>query len=131
MKRIIAGIIVEDIAAAQVFYTRHLNARVIFDAGWYVAMRLGGREGPEVAFATPHHDQDRPVSPGTLSLYVEVEDVDTAYDEVRASGAESVDPPTDKPWGDRSFLLVDPNGVRVYVFSSRPMSPEFAACVRE
>jgi uncharacterized glyoxalase superfamily protein PhnB len=131
MKRVIHGIIVKDVEAAKAFYTEHLDARVIFDAGWYVSLRIGGREGPEVAFAVPHHDQDRSISPGTLSLYVEVDDADAAHLKVSRTGAPIDSPPSDKPWGDRSFMLSDPNGVRVYVFSPRPMSPEFAACVKE
>jgi uncharacterized glyoxalase superfamily protein PhnB len=131
MKRIIPGIVVKDIGAAKVFYARHLGAKVTFDAGWYVSLRLGARDGPEVAFATPHHDQDTPITPGTLSLYAEVDDVDATHDQVRATGAVIDGPLSDKPWGDRSFMLSDPNGVRVYVFSPRPLSPEFAAFVKE
>ena len=51
----------------------------------------------------------------------------------RATGAVFEGPPSDKPWGDRSFTLTDPHGVRVrvYVVSPRPMSPEFATYVKE
>jgi uncharacterized glyoxalase superfamily protein PhnB len=131
MKRIVPGIIVKDTEAAKDFYIRHLAAKVIFDTGWYISLRLGGRDGPEVSFATPHHDQDAPVLPGSLSLYVEVDDVDAVHDQVRGTGAVLEGPPSDKPWGDRSFTLTDPHGVRVYVFSPRPMSPEFAPYVKE
>jgi uncharacterized glyoxalase superfamily protein PhnB len=131
MKRIIPGITVKDIEAAKAFYTRHLKAKVTFDAGWYVSLRVGAKDGPEIAFAMPHHDQDAPVSSGSLSLYMEVDDVDAVHEEVRATGAIIDSPPSDKPWGDRSFMLSDPNGVRVYVFSPRPLSPEFAAYVKE
>ena len=71
------------------------------------------------------------MSRGTLSLYLEVDDVDAAYELVLGTGAPIADPPSDKPWGDRSFMLDDPNGVRVYLFSPRPLSPEFARFVRE
>jgi uncharacterized glyoxalase superfamily protein PhnB len=131
MNRIIPGIIVKDVQAAKAFYERHLRAKVVFDAGWYVSLRMGGQDGPEVAFAAPHHDQGTPISPGTLSLYVEVDDVDATHDRVRETGAVIDSPPSDKPWGDRSFMLSDPNGVRVYVFSPRPLSPEFAAFVKQ
>lgn len=130
MTRIIPGIVVKDPEAAKVFYTRHLAARVVFDAGWYVSLRLGGREGPEVAFTRPHDDQDAPIAPGALSLYVEVDDVDAAHARVRETGLDPV-PPSDKPWGDRSFTFQDPNGVRVYLFSPRPLSPEFARFLKD
>jgi catechol 2,3-dioxygenase-like lactoylglutathione lyase family enzyme len=131
MKRVVPGIVVKDIDTAKDFYTKHLKAKIVFDAEWYVSLRIGGKEGPEISFATPHHDQDKPISPGTLSLYVEVDDVDAAYAGLPGIRAIADGPPTDKPWGDRSFMLSDPHGVRVYVFSPRAMSPEFAACVKE
>lgn len=130
MNRICPGIIVKDAAATRDFYARHLAATVIFDSGWYVSVRLGGKAGPEVSFATPHFDADVPVTPGCLSLYVEVEDVDQSYRDVRASGAPVNGPPQDNPWGDRSFTLLDPNGVRVTLFSPRPVSAEYAAAVK-
>lgn len=130
MKRIIAGLIVKDVEAAKAFYARHLGAKVVFDCGWYVTLRLGGPSGPEVSFMTPQGPQHTPVPPGSLSLYVEVEDVDATYERVRATGAPVGEPPSDKPWGDRSFELSDPLGVRVYLFSPRPMSAEFAGFVK-
>lgn len=131
MIRICPGIIVKDAAAARDFYVRHLGAAVIFDCGWYISVRLGGKAGPEVSFATPHFDGDVPVTPGCLSLYVEVEDVDRRYRDVRATGASVSAPPKDNPWGDRSFTFLDPNGVRVTLFSPRPVSAEYAAAVKE
>lgn len=130
MNRIIAGLVVNDVEAAKAFYVRHLEGRVAFDCGWYATVRLGGVRGPEVSFMTPQGPQHTPVPPGALSLYVEVDDVDGAFERVRATGAPVGDPPSDKPWGDRSFELTDPHGVRVYLFSPRPMSAEFAGYVK-
>jgi uncharacterized glyoxalase superfamily protein PhnB len=130
MNRICAGIVVKDTEAARAFYGRHLGAKVVFDCGWYVTLRLGGADGPEVSFATPHGGQGTIVPPGAVSLYVEVDDVDAEFERVRATGAPLAAPPSDKPWGDRSFELVDPAGVRVYLFSPRPMSAEFAGAVK-
>jgi uncharacterized glyoxalase superfamily protein PhnB len=121
--------IVRDIEAAKDFYTRHLAAEITFDCGWYVSMRLGGPDGPEISFATPHHDQTTAVPAGSLSLYIEVGDVDAAYQNLRATQAQLDGPPTDKPWGDRSFAFADPQGVKLYLFSPRPMSAEFAEYV--
>jgi uncharacterized glyoxalase superfamily protein PhnB len=130
MNRIIAGVIVKDVEAAGAFYVRHLGAKVVFDCGWYTTLRLGGPKGPEVSFMAPRGPEHTPVPPGALSLYVEVDDVDATYERVRATGAPVDGPPSDKPWGDRSFALADPQGVRVYLFSPRPMSAEFAGFLK-
>jgi uncharacterized glyoxalase superfamily protein PhnB len=130
MNRMIPGIVVKDPEAAKAFYARHLGAHVVFDCGWYVTLRLGGATGPEVSFMAAHRAQGACVAPGSVTLYVEVDDVDASHARVSATGARLDGPPTDKPWGDRSFALDDPAGVRVYLFSPRPMSAEFAAAVK-
>lgn len=129
MNRIIPGILVQDPAAAATFYVRHLGAKIVFDAGWHISLRLGGFNGPELSFSHPPETAVGELPRGLVSIYVEVEDVDRAHSEVRASGLD-VEPPTDKPWGDRSFSFDDPIGLRLYLFSPRPMSPEFAAFQR-
>ena len=42
------------------------------------------------------------VNPTSASVYVYVEDVDEAYRRAIAAGAESIHPPTDQPYGERS-----------------------------
>ena len=50
-------------------------------------------------------------------LSVEVDDVDAAYDAVRATGAEIVHPITDEQWGVRRFFVEDPDGHIVNVLA--------------
>ena len=40
----------------------------------------------------------------------EVADVDAEYERLVALGVSDLTPPTDKPWGVRSFLIEDPGG---------------------
>ncbi len=53
---------------------------------------------------------------GTVALGVTVDDVDAAYARIEplleSHGARVGGPPKDHPWGERSFLLVDPDGNR-------------------
>ena len=48
---------------------------------------------------------------------------------VRA-GVDIEEPPTDRPWGARSFVIRDPNGVVLHLSHPIPAAVEFAACVR-
>jgi catechol 2,3-dioxygenase-like lactoylglutathione lyase family enzyme len=43
-------------------------------------------------------------------LAVEVEDVDAAYETLKAKGVTFLRPPTDQPWGLRTAHFVDPEG---------------------
>ena len=49
-------------------------------------------------------------------LSVEVTDVEATLARVTAAGADVVEPMSDKPWGHRSFAVVDPSGIKVVFF---------------
>lgn len=49
---------------------------------------------------------------GLLLAFV-VDDVDAAYETVRAAGATAVTPPETEPWGERYCQFEDPNGMIV------------------
>jgi len=51
-----------------------------------------------------------PRSTSTLVAFV-VDDVDAAYDRLRARGVEITTPIETEPWGERYFQITDPGGV--------------------
>ncbi|MEN3585871.1 MULTISPECIES: VOC family protein [unclassified Streptomyces] len=57
---------------------------------------------------------ERPPSPGPC-LWLQVEDVSAARDELIARGVEIVRPPVREPWGLVEMWITDPDGVRIVV----------------
>jgi len=55
--------------------------------------------------------------PGAVELAFEVEDCDGAYAAALAAGARGVSPPEDRPWGERTGYLLDPDGGLVELFT--------------
>ena len=53
----------------------------------------------------------------TVEFYINVGDVDAVYADVTKRGVEAADPLTDQWWGDRTFVVQDPNGFRVWFAS--------------
>lgn len=49
-----------------------------------------------------------------------VDDVDAAWAELVAAGADAVTPPTDRPWGQRTAYVRDPDGHLVELAEDRP-----------
>ena len=47
---------------------------------------------------------------------LEVENIDTAYQELKAKGADLKGPPIQMPWM-RQLIVRDPNGVEVWLFT--------------
>ncbi|WP_329343185.1 VOC family protein [Streptomyces sp. NBC_01352] len=48
-----------------------------------------------------------------VRLWMQVEDVSAAYDELRAKGVEIVRPPVREPWGLIEMWIRDPDGTRI------------------
>lgn len=93
-----------------------------------LGLPLGHRSGPYAQFstgATRISLYERDAMSGTLGvdclrppprdapgfeLGFKVDDVDAAYAELIEAGAEGVTPPRDRPWGQRTAYVRDPDG---------------------
>ena len=53
-----------------------------------------------------------PPSP-SVALWMQVEDVTAAYEELRTKGVEITRPPVKEPWGLIEMWLADPDGTRI------------------
>jgi catechol 2,3-dioxygenase-like lactoylglutathione lyase family enzyme len=84
-----------------------------FDCG---SLRLGLYERDAMAGALGVEPQELGTSPGALELAFEVEDVDAAYIAALAAGARGWRPPQDRPWGERTAYLLDPDGGLVELY---------------
>jgi PhnB protein len=51
-----------------------------------------------------------PNGPSPVTLYILVADVDAIADQARLHGGNIVQPPTDMFWGDRTAVIIDPEG---------------------
>lgn len=73
-----------------------------------------------VMFSRPGPDLDagRPTGGQAVELYIPVDDVDAFHEEVAARGVKVDEPLTDQWWGDRTFKVTDPNGYRIWFFTT-------------
>jgi len=55
--------------------------------------------------------------PGALELAFEVADCDAAHRAALAAGAREFRPPADRPWGERTSYLLDPDGALVELYT--------------
>lgn len=53
-------------------------------------------------------------------MAVDVEDVDAEYRRIKGLGIPIETEIRDEPWGDRHFVVVDPNGIGVDVVQHAP-----------
>lgn len=97
------------------YYTEKADFRVVYDLPTYLQVAFGEGDAPELCFMKPDAFPDgvtRPAFAGNgIVVSIPTPDADVKYATLKERGAELLSAPSDKPWGWRSFLAVDPNGV--------------------
>jgi catechol 2,3-dioxygenase-like lactoylglutathione lyase family enzyme len=98
------------------FYRDIFGYEVVADIGWY--KQLKHPSGVELAFMEPGHPTQPPLfqrewDGSGLILSVQVDDVRTAYKQVKAAGVPIEFDLTEEEWGQVHFAVIDPNGIPV------------------
>jgi predicted enzyme related to lactoylglutathione lyase len=120
-------ILVHDPDAALGFYRDALGLEVRMDVSsegfrWITVGAPG--QDVNIVLSQPHGGRSQTEGDELLSLVVRgtfqaaifrSDDLDTAFEKVRASGAEILEEPTQQPWGVRDFAVRDPSGNLVRV----------------
>jgi predicted enzyme related to lactoylglutathione lyase len=119
---------VDDHEAALAFYRDALGLEVRQDVAMEGArwLTVGPASQPELGIVLNTAGVGRPaedaqtlkalLAKGSLAgLVLETDDVDAAFERVRASGAEVLQEPMDQPYGTRDCAFRDPSGNQVRI----------------
>ncbi|MDE3725253.1 glyoxalase/bleomycin resistance/extradiol dioxygenase family protein [Nocardiopsis sp. N85] len=115
---------------ARDFYVTWFDFEETFAADWYVSLRRPGPPDAELALLDPTHptvpEGFREPARGIL-LNFEVEDVDAEWERlvVRGGLRPELEIRTEA-FGQRHFIVADPNGVLVDVITEIPPGEEYA-----
>ena len=115
------------------FYQKYFQAKVTFDAGWYVSIRLEGNENAPLflSFQGSYNEEEKASFTGGVTLNLMVEDVDACYNQIKPSGVQFIEEIADHEWGDRAIRLYDPIGNVLYVYSERELDEKYKSAVKE
>ncbi len=125
-------LVVEDLDRALAFYTEVLDLPLGHRAGSYAQLATGAtRVGLYERAAMSHLlgrrlDAPDPDRPG-FELGFLVPDCDAAYTELVRRGAEPAVAPTDRPWGQRTAYVRDPDGHLVELAATLSPAPPSSA----
>lgn len=112
VKRIVANIDTQDIAAAKPFYQDVLGLDLKMDMGWIATYGSQETMSVQVSFMA-EGGSGTPVP----DISIEVDDVDAALESMRTAGFVIEYGPADEPWGVRRFFVRDPFGRLVNILS--------------
>lgn len=115
VKRIVANIATDNVAAAAAFYRDLLGLDLLMDHGWIATYGSAERMRVQVGIAS-EGGSGTPVP----DLSIEVDDVDAALARMRAAGIAIEYGPADEPWGVRRFYIRDPFGRLLNILAHGP-----------
>lgn len=100
------------------FYTAHLGFRTIFESDHY--LHLAHPCGAQLGVLREELDGVREelvcaTAGRGFWLNLDVLDADAEHERLRRAGVDVAEPIADMPWGDRQFMVRDPNGVLVAI----------------
>lgn len=117
-----------DVAVTKAFYVDYLRFKVYFDSDWYCHLQSIEDEGVNIAILQSDHETIPTEGHGIVNgliLNFEVEDVDAEFQRLREAGLPVLKPLTDEAFGQRHFIIRDPNGVLIDVIKPIPPTAEF------
>ncbi|MDB5614938.1 MAG: glyoxalase [Devosia sp.] len=105
---------VADVESTAAFYETHFGFTRIFNGDWYIQLRARADHPFEIALITHDHDSIPELARGPsknviLSFYVE--DAAVEHERLIAAGLPILQPLRDEVFGQRHFILADPNGI--------------------
>ena len=105
VKRIVANIAAENVAAARRFYQDIFGLDLLMDLGWIATYGSSQKMSVQVSIAS-EGGSGTPVP----DLSIEVDDLDTALQRMKKAKVAIEYGPADEPWGVRRFYVRDPFG---------------------
>ncbi len=120
--RVWSGVITIKIQESKEFYVELFGFEVIYDSDWFVLLKAGESQ---LGFMVPNHESQAPIFHNAFQgqgtwIAIDVEDVDAEYERMQSLGVPIEVPIRDEAWGDRHFVIVDPNGIGVDIVKYIP-----------
>jgi catechol 2,3-dioxygenase-like lactoylglutathione lyase family enzyme len=116
------GFVTQKLQESKAFYTQHFGFETIYEGDWFLLLRKGPYE---LGFLKPEmpgqHQLFQPAFQQGAWLALEVEDVDAEYERLRQTAAQVLTEPETEAWGDRHFVMKDPNGMGVDIYMRVPV----------
>src|SRR5882724_4461075 len=110
-QRLQAAIGVRDVSASIAFYAETLGFSVRAEMGEPVDFALLARDAVTLSLVK----SVKPAVSEFACCYIYVNDVDAVHDDCERTGAPIVTPLTRHPWGNRDFVIRDPDGHRIAI----------------
>ncbi len=129
MKSLFPDICSLNLVESKEFYVSLLGFKTIFEIDWYIQLQSPSLDPIQIAFVDINHPsvpQGYQKTPQGVVVTVEMDDVDKAYQKALDLNLPVIVELCDEEWGQRHFMVEDPNGLLVDVYSMIEPTAEFS-----
>lgn len=124
IKRIDTTFSTEKLQESKDFYMNHFGFKLAYESDWYIELVTPEGEAG-ISFTLPQREEGEFFNGKGMILSFEVEDVEAEYNRLKEDNVTICQELQDKPWGERSFVVDDPNGVHVYLYNLIEQTDEY------
>jgi predicted enzyme related to lactoylglutathione lyase len=110
IRRIVPNISSTKFEESKKFYRDFLGLTLAMDMEWILTFVSSTNQTAQISIVKGENTAG---SHSSITLSIEVSDLDALYDKALSFHYEIVYPITTEPWGVRRFFLKDPNGVTI------------------
>lgn len=119
---------VEDLETAKAFYADNFGFEIVFSGDWYI--HLVSPSGIQIGFLLPNQPSQpkifhKPHSGDGVIFSIEVEDAGAAFTVAKSKALNIVLELRSEDWGQRHFVIQDPNGVYLDIVQSFEPTEEY------
>ncbi|HMJ14138.1 MAG TPA: VOC family protein [Polyangiaceae bacterium] len=128
LRSLFPDICTHDVKACVDFYAALFGFRPVFQADWYAQLVAPENPSLQIAFVEQGHGsvpEGHGLAPRGVLVTLEVDDVDALHARALELGHAITYALKSEVWGQRHFMLLDPNGLLVDVVQLIPPSQEF------
>ncbi|TBR44219.1 hypothetical protein CBF23_002520 [Marinomonas agarivorans] len=111
--RILTNICTTELQTSKAFYIRLLDLKVKYESDWYIQLCCPDNAEMEYGLIQQNHDLIPPIyqtMPTGMYVTFVVDNLDAYYEKALAMEAKILQPPRNEFYGQRRFLVQDPNG---------------------
>ncbi|MEO0443332.1 MAG: VOC family protein [Pseudomonadota bacterium] len=118
--RILSNICSDNLQTSKAFYIQLLGLQVKYDSDWYIQLCSPNDPAIEYGIIQKNHaliPEEYQHSPTGMYVTFVVDDVDAVYKKAQSLNIPIVQEPRDEFYGQRRFLVKDPNGCLIDICS--------------
>ena len=124
----------DKLEASTDFFKNNFDFSLTFESDWYMSLRSNSNPNFELALLDYYHpsipENYRKTAQGVI-INFEVADVDNEYQRLKANDIKMILDIRSEEWGQRHFIVEDPNGILIDVIQNIEPTDEFKQDYRD